>query len=126
MEKPVVWQRFIIVLWASCLLTIVIASFVPEHMPLARIGSSLWWNLGHMLAYTVFMFLSILLVGFRVGISTNILVVIALVLVFVSATIEMLQAFVGRTASISDLALNIFGVVAAIGIYRFMRKSKQA
>ncbi len=125
MERPVVCQRFIIVLWVSCLLTIAIASFVPEYVPAARIGSSWWWNLGHVLAYATFMFLSILLVGLRVGISTNILVVIALALVFVGATIELLQVFVGRMASLSDIALNIFGVAAAICIYQFMRKLGQ-
>lgn len=42
--------------------------------------------------------------------------------VVLSASIEMVQYFIGRSADIDDILLNVFGAIVGFGIYKILRK----
>ena len=118
-------RRAIEVLWLGSLLLILAASFLPEGTKIAELATASWWNFGHLPAYALFGGLTLVVVSQRIPLTFGLLTSLAVGLGLFGLTIEILQPYFGRTASVADFAYDTLGILLAMAAFFFMGRGGQ-
>lgn len=113
-------RRILEILWLGSLLLILAASFSSEGTKIAELASAGWWNFGHIPAYALFAGLTLIVVSQRIQLTFGSLATLAIGLGLVGLTIEILQPHFGRTASATDFAYDMLGILLAMAAFFFM------
>ena len=118
-------RRVMEVLWLGSLLLILMASFLSDGTKIAEWATAGWWNFGHIPAYALFAGLTLVVVSQRIKPTFGLLASVAVGLGLFGLTIEVLQPHFGRTASVTDFAYDILGILLAMAAFFFMGRGGQ-
>lgn len=118
-------RRLIEALWLGSLLLILAASFLSNGTKIVELATAGWWNFGHIPAYALFAGLTLIVVSQRIKLTFGLLAALAVGLGLFGLTIEVLQPHFGRTASATDFAYDMLGILLAMGAFFFMGRGGQ-
>ncbi len=118
-------RRIMEVLWLGSLLLILMASFLSDGAKIAALVTADWWNFGHIPAYALFAGLTLVVVSQRIRLTFGWLASVAVGLGLLGLAIEVLQPHFGRTASVTDFAYDILGILLAMVAFYFMGRGGQ-
>lgn len=107
------------ILWALCLLAIVVSSFVPKDMIGGPALPAGWSSLAHILAYALSTILTIQMFTARFPLWR--IWAAGVVASLIGITIEALQPLFDRQMSFLDIFYNELGVVVAFGLWFTIR-----
>lgn len=110
-----------VAIWLLSLTIILIASLLPEEATINNIVSAKWSNFGHIPAYGVLSFSTVLLISRKVKLTRWIFIMVGISIFLFGLGIELLQPIFGRTLSLTDIHYNSIGIVislAACGLLR--------
>lgn len=119
-EKPemIQFRGLLIAAWLMTMAVILVLSLLPETNPDADPLSPAMANLGHIPAYGLLALMTILVVSTMVRPTLMVLLVTILAVSAMGGVVEVLQPYVGRTFSVTDLLANISGaILAGTGYY---------
>ena len=118
-------KRALEALWLLSLLLILVVSFLPEGTRIAALATADWWNFGHIPAYALFASLTLVVVSQRVKPTFGLFVGVIVGLGLFGLTVEVLQPYFGRTASVVDFAYDILGILLAMAVFFFINRGGQ-
>lgn len=101
-------------LWLGVFLSIVFLSLLPSTTPASQIGSAWLWNLGHVPAYAALTVVTLSVVGRCAPLTQRRRILVGASVMLFAVGLELLQPFVGRTASLTDTAFTLLGVIAGM------------
>lgn len=112
------FRGHLIVAWLLTMATILVLSLLPESNSDADLLSPAMANLGHIPAYGLLALMTILVVSTMVRPTLMVLLATILAVSAMGAVVEVLQLYVGRTFSTTDLLADILGaILAGAGYY---------
>lgn len=105
-------------LWVASLTIILVGSFLPENSRGSEMLSPQWWNLGHVPAYAVFAFSTLMVLSQRIRVTYWSISMTGAIVGLFGIVIELLQPYFGRMANVSDLYFDAVGLL--IGVLGFV------
>ena len=98
------------------LAAVIVGSFLPDNAPGNGVMSPRWWSMGHIPAYALLAFLTVMVVRTKTTSIFFSMIGAGLAVGLFGLGIELLQPFVGRMASVRDVSLNAIGILLGLAV----------